>query len=153
MTAVPHPQASTAVDAAVSPRRSVRTVVYNVLGFLCVGAGIIGVFLPVWPTTVFAIAASILFARANPRMYVWLRRNRFLGPYLRNWHDKTGITMAYKIRTCVVLWAGLGASMVFFVDAAWLYALLTAIGVAVTWHVFAIRTRKPDDDAPAAPQH
>lgn len=146
MTALPHSPAdpTAATAAAATPRRTVRQVIFNILGFICVGAGIIGVFLPVWPTTGFVIAASILFAHANPRMYLWLRRNRFLGPYLANWYEKTGITMAYKIRTCVILWAGLGASMIFFVDAAWLYALLTVIGIGVTWHVFAIRTRKPD---------
>ena len=120
----------------------VRRVVYNALGFLCVGLGIIGVLLPVWPTTVFAISASILFAKANPGAYRWLLNNRLLGPYLDNWHNKTGITLPYKIRTCAILWLGLGASMIWFVDALWLHLLLAAIGIAVTWHVFAIKTKK-----------
>lgn len=124
------------------PAGTVRRALYDALGFLCVGLAIIGVFVPVWPTTVFAIAASILFAKANPGAYRWLLRSRLLGPYLRNWHEKTGITLPYKIRTCVILWVGLALSIVFFVDALWLRALLVAIGVAVTWHVFAIKTRK-----------
>ncbi len=140
------PTAAPTTDAPVTdaqPKvRGVRRVLYNSLGFLCVGLGIIGVFLPVWPTTVFAISASILFAKANPGAYRWLLRNRLLGPYLENWHNKTGITLPYKIRTCAILWLGLGASMIWFVDALWLHLLLAAIGIAVTWHVFAIRTKK-----------
>jgi uncharacterized membrane protein YbaN (DUF454 family) len=131
----------------VAPRRGPRPIsptrraVYNAVGFVCVVMGAIGVFVPVWPTTGFVIVASILFARANPRMYTWLLANRLLGPYLENWHNKTGITMAFKLRTCAILWVGLGVSM-YFVSATWLYVLLAAVGVGVTWHVFAIRTRR-----------
>ncbi|ACZ30103.1 protein of unknown function DUF454 [Xylanimonas cellulosilytica DSM 15894] len=130
-----------APETGRSRARSVRRAVYNALGMVCVALGVIGVFVPVWPTTGFVILASILFSRANPRMYTWLLTSRMLGPYLQNWYHKTGIPMSYKIRTCVLLWAGLGVSMI-FVSTPWLYALLAVVGIAVTWHVFAIRTRR-----------
>ncbi len=125
--------------------KKIRNGVYNVLGIICVIMGIIGVFLPIWPTTVFAIAASILFSKANPRLYNWLLKSRLLGPYLDNYHNKRGITMAYKIRTCIILWAGLLFSMT-FIEPLWLYFLLTAIGVAVSIHVLVIKTREPKEN-------
>ena len=135
-----------ASHAAQRPGSKARRTLYNVLGMVCVAVGIVGVFVPVLPTTGPVILASILFAKANPRMHAWLLSNRLLGPYLDNWHNKTGITMGHKIGTCAVLWAGLGVSMV-VVSAVWLRVLLAVVGVAVTWHVFSLRTRRPGADA------
>jgi len=102
--------------------------------------GTIGVFVPIWPTTVFAIAASILFAKANPRLHAWLLKSRFLGPYLENYHNKIGIAMPYKLRTVWFMWSGMIFSMT-FIGLLWVQLLIALIGVAVTIHIFTIKTR------------
>ena len=120
----------------------VKMIAYNIIGFICVIAGIIGVFVPLWPTTVFAIVASIMFAKANPRMQAWLMKSKMLGPYLANYHKKTGIAMPYKIRTVWMMIAG----MVFSVTRItlwWVIILLAVIATAVTIHIFVIKTREP----------
>lgn len=122
-----------------------KKFMYNAIGMVCVVMGTIGVFVPLWPTTIFAIIASIMFAKANPKMQAWLLRSRLLGPYLQNYHNKTGITMAYKIRTCIILWSGLMFSSA-IVTTPWAYLILATVGISVTTHVFWIRTRIPNPE-------
>lgn len=122
--------------------KKLKNFLFNTIGIVCVIFGTIGIFVPVWPTTIFAIIASIMFAKANPKLHAWLLKNRFLGPYLQNYHFKSGITMAYKIRTCTILWAGLMFSSV-LIEVFWVYIILAVIGISVTTHVFWIRTRLP----------
>jgi len=117
-----------------------KASVLNAVGFLCVVCAIIGVFVPGWPTTIFVIIASICFSKANPKMQKWLMQSKLLGPYLENYHNKTGITMAYKIRTVAFMWSGMLATMA-ITATLWLIVLLCVIGILVTWHVFAIKTR------------
>ena len=117
-----------------------KKLLFNVIGLVCVIFGIIGVFVPVWPTTIFAIIASIMFSRANPKMHAWLLRSRFLGPYLDNYHNKRGIAMPYKIRTVWFMWSGMVFSMS-VIGMLWVQIMLVAIGTAVTLHVFLIKTR------------
>ena len=60
---------------------------YLLLGWICVGLGVIGFFLPVMPTTVFILSAAWAFARASPRLHLWLREHPHFGPSLSSWED------------------------------------------------------------------
>ena len=115
----------------------------NSVGILCIICGIIGIFMPLWPTTPFAIAACMIFAKVNPKIRNKLLNNRFLGPYLENFYSKKGIPMAYKIRTIAFMWAGMVFSMT-LIGVIWVQILVTCIGIAVSIHVFVVKTRKTD---------
>lgn len=52
-------------------------------GWVLVTLGVIGVFVPVWPTTIFVVLASGCFMRGEPRLAAWLERTRLLGPFVR----------------------------------------------------------------------
>lgn len=119
-----------------------KKIFYNIIGMVCVVLGIIGRFVPGWPTTIFVIIASIMFSKVNPKMQAWLLKNRFLGPYLDNYYNKRGIAMAYKIRTVWFMWSGMIFSMV-MLGSLWVQVLLTFIGACVTLHIFVIKTRQP----------
>jgi hypothetical protein len=101
-------------------------------GTLCVALGVIGIFLPLMPTTVFLLLAAACYARSSERFHRKLVENRWLGPYIR---QRRGLTARQKVAILSVLWIGLIASMVWSVEAAWLRGLLALIGVAVTLHV------------------
>ena len=100
-------------------------------GTLCVVLGVIGIFLPLMPTTVFLLLAAACYARSSERFHRKLVEHKWLGPYIK----RRGLTGRQKVMIVSVLWAGLIASMIFSMDALWLRLLLGAIGVAVTTHV------------------
>ena len=57
----------------------------QVLALASLILGIIGVFVPGLPTTVFILIAGWAAMRSSPRMHAWLWQHRLFGPMLRNW--------------------------------------------------------------------
>lgn len=84
---------------------------YAALGVLSVAFGIVGVFVPGMPTTVFVIAASYLFARSSPRLERWLAANRWLGPSLQRFKATRGMPRRTKVLALASMWTGLGLSI------------------------------------------
>ncbi|MCL4280211.1 MAG: DUF454 family protein, partial [Ignavibacteriaceae bacterium] len=77
---------------------------YLVSGFLLVTIGVIGIFLPVLPTTIFLILASACFIKSSPQANEWLRNHKVLGMYIKNYQDGTGLTIKSKIINISLLW-------------------------------------------------
>ena len=80
-----------------SRRDTLVRIFYLVLGFFFVGVGILGILLPLLPTTVFFLLAAGCFARSSDRWYQWLLSNPVFGPIINNWHEKKCITAKTKI--------------------------------------------------------
>jgi uncharacterized membrane protein YbaN (DUF454 family) len=92
-------------------RSAMRRTLCAALGMVSVALGIIGVFIPGLPTTVFVITASYLFARSSPALEAWLERNRWLGPPLQCFRETRGIPRRSKALALVSMWTGLGISI------------------------------------------
>lgn len=80
---------------------------YNLVGALAVLLGILGLFLPLLPTTPFLLLASWCFARGSDRLHRWLLSHRVFGEYLRNFEAGRGIPLKAKILATVMLWTSL----------------------------------------------
>jgi uncharacterized membrane protein YbaN (DUF454 family) len=114
---------------------------YIVSGVLLVAIGVIGIFLPVLPTTIFLILASACFVKGSPRANEWLRNHRILGAYLKNYQDKSGLTIKAKIFNLAFLWIMILSSAYFFTEELFIRLLLLAIAVGVTIHLLMVKTK------------
>ena len=101
-------------------------------GTLSVALGVIGIFLPLMPTTVFLLLAAACYARSSERFHRRLVEHPWLGPYIA---QSRGMTRRQKITAIAVLWASLGITMYWTAHATWLRALLVVIGLGVTLHL------------------
>ncbi|MCJ7721660.1 YbaN family protein, partial [Candidatus Bathyarchaeota archaeon] len=113
-------------------------------GFLLVGIGVLGIFLPLLPTTIFLILASACFMKSSQRANEWLQNNKFLGAYLKNYQDKSGLTIKTKVINISVLWASILFSVYFFTEELYIKFLLLAIAVGVTIHLLMIKIKRPE---------
>lgn len=103
-----------------------------VCGTVCVGLGILGIFLPLMPTTVFLLMAAACYARSSERFHRRLVEHPVLGPYIR--HNQ-GLTPRQKAYILTALWVSLGLTMFFTARAPWMRGLLVLVGIGVTVHV------------------
>ncbi len=111
-------------------------------GTLFVGLGIVGIFVPVLPTTPFLLLAAACYARSSPRFYHWLLYNRWFGNYIRNYRQRKGIPLKVKVLTITLLWVTIGASVIFAVQALLVRIILILIAIGVSIHVLSLKTLK-----------
>ncbi len=112
-------------------------------GLLAVALGVVGIFLPILPTTPFLLLAAFLFARSSDRFYSWLHENRWFGTYLTNYREGHGLPAREKAMTIIALWLTIGLSATFALSSWWPRVGLTAIALAVTIHLLRIPTFRP----------
>jgi uncharacterized membrane protein YbaN (DUF454 family) len=113
-------------------------------GTLSTGLGIIGIFIPILPTTPFLLLAAACYMRSSERFYRWLTNNRVFGAYVRNYIEGRGMPVRIKIFTILLLWLTIGLSMTFAVRNTVIRIVLVCIAVGVTVHVALIRKRRVD---------
>ncbi|MFA5563974.1 MAG: YbaN family protein [Candidatus Caldatribacteriota bacterium] len=112
-----------------------------VLGTVFVGFGVVGIFLPILPTTPFFLLAAASYARSSERFYYWILHNRWFGNYIKNYREGKGISLTVKLWTIFALWFTILLS-VFIVDDYYVKVLLLFIAAAVTLHIVTIKTFK-----------
>lgn len=113
-----------------------------VSGSVSVGLGVIGIFIPILPTTPFLLLAAGCYARSSDRFYAWLLGNRLFGSYIRNYREGRGIPLLVKIAVIALLWATILFSAFMVVSTAYVQAILVIIATAVTTHIIMIKTKK-----------
>lgn len=125
-------------ELKISNNRFKRTL-YLIAGFFFVGLAFVGVFVPIMPTTVFLILATWSFMRSSEKYYVWLTTNKYFGRMIRNYNTFRGIEHKTRIKSLIVLWVTLIISMI-LVKIWWVILILIAVGIGVSWHLFALKT-------------
>jgi uncharacterized membrane protein YbaN (DUF454 family) len=117
-------------------------------GSVCVALGLVGLFLPLLPTTPFLLLAAACYARGSRRFYDWLLANRTFGPLIHEWRTHRSIPYRTKISAIGLMSATLGVSILFFVQPLWLKGLLAAMGVGLAVWMY----RMPSRDRPSGPR-
>ncbi len=109
-------------------------------GAVLVGIGVLGIFLPLLPSTIFFLGAAACFGKSSPAAYRWLMTNRWFGKHLHDYHRERGATIPAKAMSIGSLWLGIGISQYFFVENTWVRLALLVIAIAVTIHLLRLRT-------------
>lgn len=108
-------------------------------GTMFTAIGIIGIFIPILPTTPFLLLASACYLRSSKYFYNSLLNSRFFGVYVRSYMRGEGMPLRIKAITICLLWAAIAASAVFAVDSLVVRIILLIIAIAVTVHIVLIR--------------
>ena len=100
-------------------------------GWLSVALGVIGIVLPLLPTTPFILLAGGCFAKSSPRFHQWLLNHNFFGPLIKNYQGKQGIPRHVKIRAIIFIWLTLSIS-IYFLSITWLRVSIFILGLVLT---------------------
>lgn len=111
-------------------------------GTLSLATGIIGIFVPVLPTTCFLLFAAWCYARSSQKSYDRLMNARYIGKYLKNYRDGKGVAKSIKIASISLIWISISYAALVVVSNVYIQILLLAIAAGVTWHIVTIPTLK-----------
>ena len=109
------------------------------LGTLCLVLAIVGIFVPVLPTTPLLLLTAYCYYRSSERMYTWLMSHPHLGPYIKNFREHRMIPRRVKVYILILLWSSL-LFCAYILDPLWLKGLMMAIAIGVTWHILSYRS-------------
>ncbi len=109
---------------------------YILLGSVSLALGVVGIFVPLLPTTPFLLLAALCWVHASPRLYAWLLAQPRLGAYIRNYRENRAMPLRAKVWTLVLMWA----SMLWCICEPlaglwWAQVGLALVGAGVTVHL------------------
>ena len=115
------------------------------LGTLFLLLGIIGIFVPVMPTTPFLLLATACYARSSRRFYNWLMNQPSFGPLIIEWRTYRSIPWRIKLVAIATMTLTFGSSIIFFIRDGWLQLALAFFGLMMAIWLYRIPSRdKPD---------
>lgn len=112
------------------------------LGSLSLVLGIIGIFVPLLPTTPFLLLTAALYFKASPRLYNWLVSQKHLGPYIRNYRENKAIPLRGKIISMLLMWSTMMYCIFFLIPMIWVKVVLFLIASGVSYHILSFKTLK-----------
>ncbi len=113
-----------------------------IIGTISLGLGILGIFLPLLPTTPFLLLTAALYFRGSPRLYQRLLDHRHLGPYIRNYRENKAIPLRAKVISLLLMWGTMLYCIFFLIPLVWVKILMFLIAAGVTYHILSFKTLK-----------
>ncbi len=134
---------SIAPSNQTKPLSRLAKILYGLVGGLALAMGIIGIFLPGLPTTPFVLLAAACFAKASPRVHLWMLQHKLIGPMLRNWEEHRSLTRRTKCVAIGSMSLMIAISIWSFSGQPWIQLSLLILGGIGAATVLRIPTRPP----------
>ena len=122
-------------------QKTVKRRLLVIVGTISMAVGIIGIFVPILPTTPFLLLAAVCYMKGSNRLHQWMLNNRLFGAYIKSYIQGRGMPLSIKILTILLLWISIGVTVAFGVQHIALRAVLVLIAVGVTVHISLIKTK------------
>lgn len=116
-----------------------KKILLIISGFLSLGIGILGIFLPLLPTTPLLLLSATCFFKSSETLYNWLINHRIFGKYIRYYREYKAVPRKTKVFTILLLWFTISTSMI-AVSILWIRIMLFFIAVGVTVHILSFKT-------------
>jgi len=110
-----------------------------IAGSISVAIGVVGIFVPLLPTTPFLLLAAACYMRSSERFYRRLLNNRFFGTYIRNYMEGKGVPLRIKIYTIALLWATISLTIFLISPGIVVKIVLAVVAIGVTLHIILLR--------------
>ena len=117
-------------------------VLLTIFGLISLGFAILGIFLPVLPTTPLLLLAAYLFMRGNKGLYDWLMNHPKFGPYIANFQIHKAIPLKIKVIAVSMVWLTLLYCAVFVAEHWAFRAFFILLATAITIHILSYKTLK-----------
>jgi uncharacterized membrane protein YbaN (DUF454 family) len=116
--------------------------VYGAVGFMFLGLGIAGQFVPGLPGTMNLLIALWFFSMSSERMHRWMLANKYFGKQLTDYKEGLGIPRKIKVVAVVSIITAVTLSTLFALDNPWVRGAVVSLGVVGVWFVLSRPTRE-----------
>ncbi len=103
-----------------------QRILLIIVGWFSIILAILGILLPLLPTTPFLLLAAWCFSRSSPRFHYWLLHNSWFGKYIRHWQQHKALPKGVKIKIIVIILFSFIFSL-WFVESWWIRGTLLII--------------------------
>lgn len=120
----------------VTFQHKIKKILFAVGGLLALALAILGIVVPGLPCTPFALLSAALFAKSSERLYNKLLANRILGPRIKNYQRRKGISKSGKIKVIILMWAMVLLSSLVIVPILTIKIIILSAGIVgafVVW--------------------
>jgi uncharacterized membrane protein YbaN (DUF454 family) len=132
-------------DRPTDARSRVTRLLLVTLGHVSLVLGLLGIALPLLPTTPFLLLAAACYVRGSESTYGWLMNQRVLGPYIASYREGGGISQKQRIALVLLIWVTIPASAMLLVDALYVRLTLLAIASLVSVVIWRLPRRQAAD--------
>ncbi|WP_428865178.1 YbaN family protein [Clostridium sediminicola] len=122
-----------------------KKVLLIIIGTFSIILGLIGIILPLLPTTPFLLLGATCYIRSSKKLYNALINNKWLGNYIKNFKENKSISRKTKVLSISLLWITIGYSAIFLIAIPWVKLILFFIAVGVTLHLLSFKTLPKED--------
>ena len=97
-------------------------LLWTLAGLISLGVGIVGIVLPLLPTTPLVLLSAFCFGKGSPRLRAWIHDHAHFGPMIAHWRETGAITRRAKCMAVIAMGAALALSLAMGL-AGWLIAV------------------------------
>lgn len=118
--------------------RSINRGLLLLAGWLSLAAGLVGVVLPLIPTTPFLLLSAWCFSRSSERLHTWLLSNPYFGEVIRRWEEERCMERHVKIRAIMLVITGFGLTLLIAPLGFAFRIALVLLAIAIVVHIYRI---------------
>ncbi|MGL1933683.1 MAG: YbaN family protein [Fibrobacterales bacterium] len=114
------------------------------LGTLFLLLGIVGIVLPLLPTTPFLLLSAACYMRSSEKLYHWLTHHKTFGPLINNYLQHRALSLTTKITAISTLWLFILFATFVVTHLLWVQIALIVIATGVTFYLLSLNTMKKE---------
>ena len=122
-------------------KQTIQNKFLVILGWFFIGLAVIGVVLPILPTTPFLILALTIFAKSSPRFHQMLLNNKMFGAVLKQWEEKKTVPRGIKLKAAMLVLASFSFSVYLLKSKIILQIMLIVIAVILLLFIWQLKER------------
>ncbi|MBC8452329.1 MAG: YbaN family protein [Spirochaetes bacterium] len=120
-----------------------RKILLIVCGCITFGIGVLGILVPLLPTTPFLLLSASCFFKSSEPLYRWLITQKYFGRYIYCYKQYKAVSLWSKTFTILLLWGVIGSSVI-IIEIVWLRLLLLVVAIGVSIHLLMLRLLTQD---------
>lgn len=112
---------------------------YIFLGWLAVALGVVGILIPILPTTPFLVLALALFAKSSPKFHQIILNNRWVGDILKQWENSKTVSRRIKYRASLLVVVSFSISTTLLQGQLLLQLMLVSIAILCLFFIWQLK--------------